>query len=216
MNYRTEKLALPKISMYVLAKRMMDIVLSAFLLLIFSPVILIISVVLVIDSRGGAFFTHPRVGKNGKHFPIYKFRTMIVREPGDSSITKRDDVRITSPGRFLRNWKLDEIPSLWNVIIGNMSIVGPRPDVPEYVAKYSSRQLGVLSVRPGLTDFATMKYFNEADALSEADEPEDYYERVILPAKLDLALGYIRRRSLLVDIFVIWKTAMIVLRGGHT
>lgn len=188
-------------------KRLFDIVASLCGLIVLSPFILIISFLIIIDSRGGIFYKQVRVGKNNKDFVLYKFRTMCVNAHSKGLLTVGErDHRITKMGFFLRKFKLDEIPQLWNVFIGDMSIVGPRPEVRKYVNLYNDQQKLVLSVLPGLTDYASIKYINENQVLSQYVDPEKAYVEHIMPAKLLLNLKYIEEQSFYTDITIIFKT----------
>jgi lipopolysaccharide/colanic/teichoic acid biosynthesis glycosyltransferase len=190
-----------------MAKRCFDIISSLIVLLLFSPFFIIIVVLILIDSRGGVFFRQTRVGKGGKHFLLYKFRTMRPGSESKGQITVGNrDSRITTVGYFLRKFKLDEFPQLINVIKGDMSVVGPRPEVPKYVEMYTQEQKQVLSVRPGLTDFASLDYINENELLAIAENPEEEYVKVVMPAKLDLNLKYIAQQSVFTDLKIIFKT----------
>jgi lipopolysaccharide/colanic/teichoic acid biosynthesis glycosyltransferase len=194
-------------------KRSFDIVSSSIVLLLFSPFFLVIALLILLDSRGGVFFKQIRVGRNGKHFPLYKFRTMRPNSESKGQITvgKRDN-RITPIGYFLRKFKLDEFPQLINVIRGDMSVVGPRPEVPRYVEMYTDEQKQVLTVRPGLTDFASLEYINENELLANAENPEEEYVERVMPAKLDLNLKYIAQQSILTDLKIIFKTLGRIVR----
>jgi lipopolysaccharide/colanic/teichoic acid biosynthesis glycosyltransferase len=142
---------------------------------------------------------------------MWKFRSMVCdADKGGPLITASGDSRVTPLGRYLRRWKLDELPQLWNVLVGNMSLVGPRPELPFYVRNYNPEQLGVLAVRPGITDLATLEYRNEEDILAAATDPERFYTDVVLPHKLELNLKYIRTLSLRLDLLVILMTLKIV------
>lgn len=194
-------------------KRIFDIVFSLILLSLLSPFLLIISVLILSDSKGGAFFHQIRVGKDGKEFKLHKFRTMkpASENSGQLTVGMRDS-RITKIGYYLRKSKMDEMPQLWNILMGEMSVVGPRPEVPKYVAMYNSKQREVLSVRPGLTDYASIKYVNENEVLEKSSNPEQTYIDEIMPEKLDLNLQYIREKSLLVDLKIIINTGLAIIR----
>ncbi|MFO7891114.1 MAG: sugar transferase [bacterium] len=192
--------------------RFFDLLISITGILIFSPVILIISLIIPVESKGGVFFTQPRVGKNGKIFTIYKFRTMVINYPKKLLLTTDNDTRITRMGLFLRSKKLDELPQLFNVIKGEMSIVGPRPEVPEYVNYYSPEQKEILKVKPGITDLASIEFSNESELLTELDNPEKYYIENIIPQKIDLNMEYIRNRSLKNYFRIIFQTLKTILK----
>lgn len=192
-------------------KRLFDIIFSLFGLIILLPIFLIIAIAIKIDSNGPVFFKQTRVGKNGKEFKILKFRTMIAdAEKKGMQITVSGDNRITRVGRFLRKYKLDELPQLVNVLLGDMSFVGPRPEVPKYVALYNEYQKNVLKVKPGITDLASIEYRNENDLLAQSNDPEKVYIEEIMPKKLELNLEYIRNFSVINDIKLILKTILVV------
>ena len=188
-------------------KRLFDILSSLVGLVILCPILFIISLVVVSTSRGGVFYTQIRVGKNSKEFKLLKFRTMKPDSDKSGQLTIGDnDSRITGVGSLLRKFKLDEIPQLLNVIKGEMSIVGPRPEVPKYVNLYSKEQLKVLSVRPGLTDLASIEFINENEILGNSENPEKEYVEVIMSTKLELNIQYIENQSFLGDIKLIFRT----------
>ena len=188
-------------------KRLFDFSLSLFGLIILLPALFIISIGVVLTSKGGVLFSHRRVGKNEVDFYIYKFRTMHANTDETSELTLGNlDPRITRFGRFLRKYKLDELPQLINVLIGDMSFVGPRPEVRKYVDNYTEEQLALLSVRPGITDYASIEYADEGEILGKASDPEKEYLEVVLPRKLELGLKYVHERSFLTDISIILRT----------
>lgn len=190
-------------------KRLFDIVFSLLGLIGLSPVFLLIYLWIKFDSKGPAIFKQTRIGKNGKEFKIYKFRTMVVNaEKLGKQITVGNDQRITRSGKFLRKSKLDELPQLWNVLIGDMSFVGPRPEVPRYTALYNAEQKKVLTVRPGITDYASIKYRDENEILAKSDNPEKTYIEQIMVDKLKLNLKYIEEMSLWNDIKIIFRTLL--------
>ncbi|MFM9983991.1 MAG: sugar transferase [Flavobacteriales bacterium] len=188
-------------------KRIFDIGFSLAMLLLLTPVFLVISLAVILDSRGGAFFGQTRIGKNEIPFKLWKFRTMRPdsENKGQLTIGARDS-RITKVGFFLRKYKVDELPQLWNVLVGEMSMVGPRPEVPRYVAMYNPEQKGVLSVKPGITDYASLLYFEESELLAKSPNPEQTYVSEVMPAKLQLNLDYIRKNSLGGDLRIIVTT----------
>ncbi len=192
-------------------KRIFDILTSAIVLLVLLPVWLVIALLIAIESPGGVFYKQVRVGKDNRDFHLYKFRTMRVGsdKKGLLTVGERDN-RITRIGYFLRKYKIDEFPQLLNIIKGDMSIVGPRPEVRKYVDMYTPEQMKVLSVRPGLTDYASIKYVNENEVLAASDNPEQTYIDEVMPAKLELNLQYIANQSLLEDIRLIFKTFMAI------
>ena len=188
-------------------KRLFDIVVSfVALLFLFIPG-LAIAVVIVLGSRGGVFFTQTRVGLEGHPFKILKFRTMRPESEASGQLTVGErDPRITREGAFLRKSKLDELPQLLNILKGDMSFVGPRPEVPKYVELYNNEQRKVLDVRPGLTDQASLEYFEENKLLGASVDPERTYIEEIMPHKLALNLEYLENRSFLRDLGVMWRT----------
>ena len=190
-----------------MGKRLFDISSSLLVLILFSPFFLMIALWVVLDSKGGVFFRQLRVGRNGKPFYLYKFRTMKLdsESKGQLTVGKRDN-RITSIGYYLRKYKLDEFPQLINVIKGEMSIVGPRPEVPKYVDMYTAEQKKVLAVRPGLTDYASIAYIDENELLAKAENPEKEYIEVVMPVKLQLNLKYISEMGFSTDLKIILKT----------
>lgn len=190
-------------------KRIFDFFSALIGIIILSPILIIVSIAIKVDSSGNIMFLQKRVGKDGKEFNIYKFRTMVTNaEKLGKQITVGKDNRITKVGAFLRKYKIDELPQLFNVLKGDMSLVGPRPEVPKYVALYSDEQKKVLSVRPGITDLASLKYSDENDILGKVDNPEEYYINVIMKDKLSLNLEYIEKSNLFFDISLIVKTIL--------
>jgi lipopolysaccharide/colanic/teichoic acid biosynthesis glycosyltransferase len=188
-------------------KRAFDFLLSSLGLLFLSPLFLLLAAAIRLDSPGPVFFRQKRAGKEGIPFRIFKFRSMVSDAPEKGPlITAAGDPRVTRVGRFLRRTKLDELPQLLNVWRGEMSLVGPRPEVPEYIALYDERQRKVLSVRPGITDPASILYADEEGILAAATNPQRLYEETILPRKLELNLRYIENMSLTIDISLILKT----------
>lgn len=192
--------------MYKYIKRLADIFSSLIVLIIFSPFFLIIAFLIVIDSRGGVFYKQLRVGKNGKEFYLFKFRSMKSGADKTGQLTIGNDARVTKIGKFIRKTKLDEIPQLINIIKGDMSVVGPRPEVPKYVAMYSPEQKKVLTIRPGLTDYASLEYFDEQKILGQSSDPENAYITEVMPKKIAMSLNYIQNSSFLVDLKLILQT----------
>jgi lipopolysaccharide/colanic/teichoic acid biosynthesis glycosyltransferase len=195
-----------------MGKRVFDLVIASLGLLAFSPILLVLAVWIKLDSRGPVFFRQERVGRFGKTFRIHKFRTM-THQPHSKGlqITVGGDSRITKVGHFIRRNKLDEVAQLIDVVKGDMSLVGPRPEVPKYVAHYPPEMRErVLSVRPGITDPASLEFRNENDLLARASDPEREYVEVILPEKLRLAADYVDRASFWTDIRLIMQTARIL------
>jgi len=177
--------------------RLLDLFFSVLGLIIISPFFLLTAVLIKFTSTGPIFFKQIRVGENGRHFSLYKFRTMYTGSEKKGFLTVGNhDKRITSIGKFLRKFKLDELPQLLNVVIGNMSLVGPRPEVPFYVDRFSNSQRKILAVKPGITDWASIEFSNENDLLSLASDPEDFYLNEILPQKIALNMRYINNQSL--------------------
>ena len=198
----------------LIAKRVMDIAISAAALCVLWPVFLLIALAIVIDDPGPVFYRQVRVGRGGRPFRILKFRTMVVdADKKGLSITVGRDSRITRVGAFLRKTKLDELAQLLNVLCGQMSFVGPRPEVPRYVELYTPYQRQVLLVRPGITDYASIAYRNENDLLAGADDPEKMYIETIMPDKIELNMKYLREISPLADIRLILSTIAAVIRG---
>lgn len=193
-------------------KRIFDITLSLFGLIILLPFMLIIAILIKIDSKGPVFFKQIRVTKNGKEFKIFKYRTMRVGSDKYSQITVGKDNRITKVGAFLRKYKLDEIPQLINVLIGDMSLVGPRPEVPKYVALYTDEQKEILKVRAGITDYASIEFSDENDLLASEEEPEKAYIEKIMPKKIELNKKYLSEISILTDIKIILLTIKKILK----
>lgn len=188
-------------------KRAFDIIVSAMALSLLFPVLLLIGLSVALSSPGGAFFRQVRVGRAGKEFRLYKFRTMRPGSEAQGQITVGGrDPRITGIGYFLRKSKLDELPQLLNVLIGDMSIVGPRPEVPRYVALYSAEQRMVLNVRPGITSAASIAYMDENEILGRSADPQRAYIEEVMPAKLALDLDYVKDRSFFLDVSIILRT----------
>ena len=198
----------------LIAKRAMDIVLSACALAILWPLLLLIALAIWIDDPGPVFYRQVRVGRNGKTFRIFKFRSMVMdADKKGLAITVGRDSRITRVGAVLRKTKLDELAQLLNVLFGQMSFVGPRPEVPKYVELYTPYQRQVLLVRPGITDYASIAYRNENDLLAGAPNPETMYIEQIMPDKIELNMKYLRKISPLADIRLILKTIVAVIKG---
>ena len=188
-------------------KRIFDFICSTLGLIVLSPVLLAIAIKIKTGSDGPVFFRQIRVGEKNEEFEILKFRTMVVdAEKLGRQITVGNDNRITKIGAFLRKYKLDELPQLINVFKGDMSLVGPRPEVPRYVKLYNETQRKVLEVKPGITDLASIRYRDENDLLGEAENPDDFYINTIMPDKLALNLEYINNNNIFVDIYIILKT----------
>ena len=196
------------------AKRACDVALSVAGLVVLSPVLLCCAAAIKLDSPGPVFYRQVRVGRGGREFRIFKLRTMTDgADKRGPEITVGGDARITRVGRVLRKYKLDELAQLINVLLGDMSFVGPRPEVPRYVRLYSEAQRKVLLVRPGITDIASIAYRNENDLLAGSDDPERTYVETVMPAKLELGRQYIEQFSLLGDLRLIMNTIFAVAKG---
>lgn len=192
-------------------KRFLDIVASGCGLLVLLPLFLVIAIWIKLDSKGPVFYRQVRVGRHNKDFRIIKFRSMRVGADKGSLVTIGGrDPRITKSGYFIRKYKLDELPQLINVFIGQMSIVGPRPEVRHYVDYWTKEQLHVLDVRPGITDPASIKFRNENELMETADNPEDYYINVIMQEKIRLYLEYVNKAGFWYDIKLIFKTFKVI------
>lgn len=188
-------------------KRLFDILISILALTIFLPFGIIIALLIVLESRGGVFYIQQRVGRFGKHFGLLKFRTMRKNadKAGKLTVGMRDS-RITKVGYFLRKSKLDEFPQFVNVLAGQMSVVGPRPEVQEYVDHYNEEQMKILDVRPGITDYASLEYFRENELLGKSNDPQRTYIEEIMPAKIELNKKYLARPTIGHDLQIMWKT----------
>lgn len=194
-------------------KRLFDIVASGFGLLFLSPLFLVIAIWIKLDSNGPVFYRQVRVGKDNKDFRIFKFRSMRVGSDKGSLVTIGGrDPRVTSSGYFIRKFKLDELPQLINVFIGDMSLVGPRPEVRHYVNYWTPEQMRVLSVKPGITDPASIKFRNENELMEQASDPEDYYINVIMQDKIKMYLQYVDNHSFIGDIGLILKTFWTIVK----
>jgi lipopolysaccharide/colanic/teichoic acid biosynthesis glycosyltransferase len=197
-----------------MTKRIFDLSVSVILLVLFAPFYLLIVLLIKLDSSGPVHYKALRVGKNGRLFKLFKFRTMKVNSSNSGpAITQKSDPRITRVGKVLREIKVDEIPQLWNVIRGDMSLVGPRPEDPRYVEKYDEEQRKVLLVKPGLSSPASIEYRHEEKLLStQAENLEDYYIRQVMPKKLKIDLDYVENQSLIRDVAICFKTAYTILK----
>lgn len=188
-------------------KRLFDIFFSLVGIILLLPFFIVLGFLVKLTSNGPVFFRQWRVGLNGREFQLLKFRSMHVNADQKGLLTVGGrDPRVTSTGYFLRKYKLDELPQLWNVLTGDMSLVGPRPEVRKYVDLYNNEQKRVLSVRPGITDYASLQYFEENELLAKSADPEKTYIEEVMPAKLKLNLQYIEEAGLLTDIKLIFKT----------
>ena len=194
-----------------MTKRIFDIVFSILGLILLLPLFFLIALSLKIESKGPIFFIQSRVGKQNKNFRIYKFRTMFVGSDKIGLLTIGDkDPRITRIGYFLRKYKLDELPQLINVLIGNMSFVGPRPEVRKYVDYYTEDDLKILRIKPGITDYASIHFRNEVELLKDTDNPEKLYIETILPEKIKLNKKYINSNNIITDFKIIVKTIQTI------
>lgn len=190
-------------------KRLFDLFFTVIGLVILLPFFVLIAIWVKLDSPGDVFYRQIRIGKNQKPFKLLKFRSMGIGADKQGLLTVgMKDNRITKSGYYLRKYKLDELPQLINVLVGDMSLVGPRPEVEKYVKLYNSEQLQVLTVRPGITDLASIKYRNENDVLAAYDDPEAAYIQAVMPDKLKLNLDYIQRRSIMLDLRIILTTIL--------
>lgn len=188
-------------------KRLIDIITSSLGLVLFSPLMIIVGCLVKLTSRGPMLYWQDRVGRDGKHFRIVKFRSMVMNADRKGlDITSSGDPRVTPVGTILRKSKVDEFPQLWNVLKGEMSLVGPRPELPRYVKHYNQEQLRVLSVRPGITDLASIRYRHEEVILARSRDPEQFYQNVVLQHKLVLNLQYIDSMSFVFDVKVVFQT----------
>ncbi len=189
-------------------KRLFDLMITIPMLLLVSPFFLIIALLIKLGSKGPVFYMQTRVGLNNRDFKIFKFRTMHINADKAGLLTVGGrDPRVTPIGFFLRKYKLDELPQLLNVLFGSMSLVGPRPEVRKYVELYNAEQQKVLSVKPGITDYASIEYSEENDLLAKSSDPEKTYIEEIMPAKLLLNQKYIAEKSIITDLKIIWMTA---------
>lgn len=195
-------------------QRCFDIIVSCLALLVLWPWLLLIAICVRLDSSGPALFRQRRVGRHGDDFTILKYRTMVPRaEQHGPRVTAEGDARVTGLGGFLRRLKLDELPQLWNILVGDMAFVGPRPEVREYMDKVQPEaRTVILAVRPGLTDPGYLEFHNEAEILAEHDDPERAYIEHVLPRKTALQAAYVKRRTLRSDISVLLRTLWRIVR----
>jgi len=197
--------------MTLLIKRIYDVILSAIGLIVLAPFFVAIAILIKTDSPGPVFFKQARVGKDEVNFNIYKFRKMH-KDTGDNGLklTISNDSRMTNFGKFMRKYKIDELPQIWNVLIGDMSFVGPRPETPNYVALYNENQKEILKIKPGITDYASLEFFDEGDLLEEATDPEKFYIETLIPLKVKYNLKYMSEMSIKTDLKIIlltiWRT----------
>jgi lipopolysaccharide/colanic/teichoic acid biosynthesis glycosyltransferase len=195
-----------------MGKRLLDVVVSGIVLVAISPILGIIALLIRREDGGPVLYSGVRVGHRQRLFRMHKFRTMVIdADKIGGSLTPADDPRLTKIGAKLRQFKLDELPQFWNVLVGDMSLVGPRPQVPSEVVRYTAAERRVLEVRPGITDWASIRFSNEAELLRGWADPEEAYWRHIHPEKIELALRYVDSHSLLTDIQILGATAMVIL-----
>jgi lipopolysaccharide/colanic/teichoic acid biosynthesis glycosyltransferase len=194
-------------------KRLFDIIFSFFGLLILIPILLIIAIGIKLESKGSVFYKQIRVGQHNQDFKIFKFRTMFVGSDKKGLLTLGDnDNRVTKLGYYLRKYKFDELPQLINVFIGNMSFVGPRPEVRKYVAYYTEEDLEIFKIKPGITDYASIAFRNEAELLKASTDPEKVYIEDIMPKKIALNKKYLNNNSLIADVKIILKTILTIIK----
>lgn len=194
-----------------MTKRIFDLIFSVLGIIIFSPLFLTMAILIKLDSRSPVFYRGARIGRNGKLFRIYKFRTMVTdAEKCAVSSTPENDPRLTKIGKFIRKYKVDELPQLFNIFKGEMSFVGPRPQVEWAVKTYNEEEKLLLTVRPGVTDYASIKFYNEDEILRGSKDPDKDYMAKIHPGKMRLGLEYIRNHSILIDIKIILKTMKLI------
>ena len=194
-------------------KRLFDIVASGLGLIVLSPLFIVLAIWIKLDSKGPVFYRQVRVGRGNKDFRIYKFRSMRVGADKGSLVTiGGHDPRVTRSGYFIRKFKFDELPQLINVFLGDMSLVGPRPEVRHYVDYWTPEQMHVLDVRPGITDPASIKFLNENELMEKAEDPEKYYIEVIMQEKIKLYLEYVEKHSFFYDLGLIFKTFWVIVK----
>jgi len=192
-------------------KRIFDIIVSFIILLVFLPFGLFIALGILFTSKGGVFYVQERIGKNGKTFGLFKFRTMRTGADKEGRLTVGKDNRITAIGHFLRKYKLDEFPQFLNVFFGQMSIVGPRPEVKEFVDLYTDDQREILKVKPGITDLASLEYFEENKILGKAEDPHKAYVNEVMPAKIELNKKYLKNPTISNDVKIMWRTFLRII-----
>ena len=187
-------------------KRVFDILATSFGLFFLSPIFILLSIVIKLTSKGTIFFIQERVGQDGVLFNMIKFRSMQMIQQSKSTISVKADIRVTKVGSFLRRYKLDELPELWNVLVGDMSLVGPRPDVPGYADFLRGEDRNILKLKPGITGPASLKYANEEEILARQGNPKEYNDKIIYPDKVRINLDYYYQSNLLIDIKIIFAT----------
>jgi len=195
------------------ARRIVDVVVAGVALVVLAPALLAVALAVRLGSPGPALFRQSRVGRGGHPFTLFKFRTMWQDASGPS-VTGAADRRVTALGARLRRWKIDELPQLVNLLRGDMSLIGPRPEVPRYLAALGARGAEYAAVQPGLADAATLAFYDEAELLARADDPERCYLEVILPEKIRLSVAYARERSLATDVRLVWQLARRIAGAG--
>ena len=196
-----------------MVKRIFDLLFAFFGIIFFSPIFLMIIFLIKLDSKGSVFFSQSRIGLKGEVFDIIKFRTMNINQNSNSTITLKDDSRITRIGKYLRKYKLDELPELFNILLGEMSFVGPRPDVTGYADKLVGLDKNILKLKPGITSRASLKYANEEFLLTQVDDPISYNNNTIYPDKVRMNLNYYNNHNIWVDIKVIFATIYLLLKS---
>ena len=187
-------------------KRVFDFLVSLVGLFLFSPLLVLLSLLIKFTSKGTIFFIQERVGENGVFFKMIKFRSMQMIQDSDSTISVKGDMRVTKVGSFLRRYKLDELPELWNVLVGDMSLVGPRSDVPGYANFLKGEDRNILKLKPGITGPASLKYANEEEILARQENPKEYNDEIIYPDKVRINLDYYYQYNLWIDIKIIFAT----------
>jgi len=197
--------------MYKIIKRIFDILVSSILLLVLSLFLIIIAIIIKFSSPGPIFYRAPRVGLDGEPFSIFKFRTMYVGADKGSGTTALNDPRTTKYGAFLRNYKIDELPQLINVLIGEMSLVGPRPELLDYVARYEGEEKIIITVKPGITDFSSLHFFMQDQWVGEGDAGSSF-DNLVLPTKIALRIKYVKEQSFYTDMKVLMLTAKVLLK----
>lgn len=200
---------------YRISKRVFDLIISITGLLVLTPILLIICIIIKTDDFGPVFYKAERVGKNGRVFRMFKFRSMIQNADkiGPSSASLSDS-RITGTGRFLRKHKLDELPQLFNVLAGEMSVIGPRPEEKKFTDLFSEEERIILSVKPGITDWASLWYSNEAELLEGIDDPDNFYLEKIRPEKIRLQINYVKNRNFFIDLKIFFLTFRKLILGN--
>lgn len=194
-------------------KRIFDLIASSFAIIIFSPVLIIVSLSIKLYDSGPVFYRAPRTGKNNVPFKMFKFRSMVLNaDKIGAASTTLSDPRITPMGRFLRKHKLDEIPQLFNVLLGQMSIIGPRPEIKKFTDLFNEQEKMILSVKPGISDYASVKFSDEGKILEGSDDPDKAYFELIRPKKIELQLQYVKEKSLATDLKIIFLTLAAIIK----